>query len=135
MLCSPQTRADYSNNNQRNKSIEENSNMKTITCLSLLVVLCQQAVAVTVTEGPYKFSLASVKELGQLMAREGVLGKDSLPLAEAKVQAVCAEPDLPTEFRPLCQSKDAGVSLNRLAFVAANSDACELCESVACTGC
>ncbi|XP_071783452.1 guanylin-like [Centroberyx gerrardi] len=110
--------------------------MKTTICISLLLVaLCQLSSAVTVTEGDYKFSLQSVKKLGALMNGNEASAEQNLHLVEAKAMAVCANPSLPKEFEPLCQDKDAGASLTRLAFVAAHSDACEICESVACTGC
>ncbi|KAM4609745.1 guanylin-like [Polymixia lowei] len=98
----------------------------------LLAALCQLSCAVTVTEGEYKFSLESVKELGVLMNGDDVSANHNL---QTRAAAACANPSLPKDFQPLCQGKDAGVSLARLALVAAYSDACEICESVACTGC
>ncbi|XP_037629087.1 guanylin-like [Sebastes umbrosus] len=106
--------------------------MKTIICVSvLLIVLCRSSSAVTVTEGDFHFSLESVKALRTLMTGDD----EELRLVEAKAAAVCSHPALPEDFRALCLRKDAGASLARLALVATHADACEICESVACTGC
>ncbi|KAM3872223.1 guanylin-like [Diretmus argenteus] len=109
--------------------------MKTSVCVSvLLVALCQLSSAVTVTEGEFRFSLESVKELGVLMRRDDASAKQDV-LVEPDATAVCSNPSLPQEFKALCQGRDAGAALARLASVAVHSDACEICESVACTGC
>ncbi|KAM9350305.1 guanylin-like [Symphorus nematophorus] len=108
--------------------------MKSTVCVAvLLVVLFQLSAAVTVTEGDFQFSLESVKALGALMS--GDAAEQVLQQVEAKAATVCSNPALPAEFKPLCLRRDAGVSLARLAMVAARSNACEICESVACTGC
>merc|ERR1712168_455017 len=109
--------------------LPQKDNMKAaiITLSLLLVASCQVSSAVTVTEGEYTFSLESVKELGALMKSKAV--KQNL------ARDVRANPALPKDFIPICQNKDAGLSLTRLAFVAVNADSCEICEFVACTGC
>nr|ACQ58787.1 Guanylin precursor [Anoplopoma fimbria] len=110
--------------------------MKTTICVSvLLMVLCQSLSAVAVTEGDFHFSLESVKALGALMAGEDAPVEQELQLVEAKAAAVCSHPALPQDFRPVCLRTDAGASLARLALVASEPDACEICESVACAGC
>ncbi|KAM6982474.1 guanylin-like [Tautogolabrus adspersus] len=110
--------------------------MKTLVCVSVVfTVLFQMSCTVTVTEGDFHFSLEAVKALGSLMTAEEDSSKQEVKLVEVKTAAVCSHPDLPEDFKPLCLREDAGASLNRLAAVATNSDACEICESVACTGC
>ncbi|XP_070765757.1 guanylin-like [Enoplosus armatus] len=110
--------------------------MKTTTCVSaVLIVLFQLSRAVTVTEGDLRFSLDSVKALGALMTADDASAEQEFQLVEAKAAAVCSHPALPKDFKPLCLRTDAGAALARLALVAANSDACEICESVACIGC
>ncbi|KAG8002386.1 Guanylin [Nibea albiflora] len=110
--------------------------MKTTVCVSVFLIgLFQLSTAVTVTEGDFQFSLESVKALGALMTGDDSSAEQALRLLEAKGAALCSHPALPEDFKPLCLRKDAGASLARLVLVAARSDACELCESVACTGC
>ncbi|XP_051282071.1 guanylate cyclase activator 2B-like [Dicentrarchus labrax] len=109
--------------------------MKTAVCLSVfLMVLFQLSRAVTVMEGDLEFSLESVKALGALITRDVASAKQELQLVEVKAAAVCSHPALPKDFKALCLRKDAGASLARLALVASHYDACEICESVACTG-
>ncbi|XP_029995412.1 guanylate cyclase activator 2B-like [Sphaeramia orbicularis] len=108
--------------------------MKTAVCI-FLVALLQLSSSVIVTEGDYNFSLEAVKELGTLISEDDASAVHELQRLEAKVAAVCFHPALPQVFKPLCQRRDAGTALARLAFVAVRSDACEICESVACTGC
>ncbi|XP_075933427.1 guanylin-like [Anarhichas minor] len=103
--------------------------------LADVYVLCKSSSAVTVTEGDLHFSLESVKALGALIAGDDSAAEKELQLVEAKAAAVCSHPALPQDFRPLCLRTNAGASLARLALVASHSDACEICESVACTGC
>ncbi|XP_034393200.1 guanylate cyclase activator 2B-like [Cyclopterus lumpus] len=107
----------------------------TIWVLVLLVVVCKSSSAVTVTEADFHFSLEAVKALGALMTGDDAPAEQELQLVEARAAAVCSHPALPQDFRPLCLRTDAGASLARLALVAWHSDACEICESVACTGC
>ncbi|KAF7654996.1 hypothetical protein LDENG_00062260 [Lucifuga dentata] len=107
----------------------------TIFLWGFLLALCQLSRAVTVTEGEFSFSLEAVKDLAVLMNGGDALAETFLQQLEARAADVCSNPALPDDFRPLCLRKDAGASLARLAFVASDSDACEICESVACTGC
>ncbi|KAM9855163.1 guanylin-like [Aulostomus maculatus] len=110
--------------------------MKTSISVSvILAVVCQLSGAVVVREGEYHFSLESVKELAALMNGGDEAVEKELHLFEAKAAAVCSHPELPDNFKPLCQGQDAGAALSRLVMVATHSDACEICESVACTGC
>ncbi|KAL4622513.1 guanylin-like [Arapaima gigas] len=100
----------------------------------LLTTYCLISQAVQVKEGDFTFSLDSVKKLKDLM--DVRLMKNANPrLASSSAAALCANPALPEEFKPVCQSKRAAVSFNRLAFVAQNSDVCEICAFAACTGC
>ncbi|AWP09188.1 Guanylin [Scophthalmus maximus] len=110
--------------------------MRTTICVSVfLTVLCQLTSAVTVMEGDFDFSLESVRALGALMTGDDASAEHELRLLEAKAAAMCSHPALPKDFKPLCLRKDAGASLARQVLVASHSDACEICESVACTGC
>ncbi|XP_068589417.1 guanylin-like [Cebidichthys violaceus] len=96
--------------------------MKTTICvLVLLIVLCKSSSAVTVT--------------GALITGDDAAAEKELQLVEAKAAAVCSHPALSQDFRPLCLTTNARASLARLALVASHSYACEICESVACTGC
>ncbi|XP_018581065.1 guanylin-like [Scleropages formosus] len=109
--------------------------MKTFLFFALLLtVYCLVAQAVQVKEGDFTFSLESVKKLKNLMDVRVV--KDSNPrLASTSTAALCANPALPEEFKPVCQSKSAALSFYRLGSVAYNSDVCEICAFAACTGC
>merc|ERR1719228_1873290 len=108
--------------------------MKAAVTLSLLLfALYRVSSAVTVTDGEYKFSLDSVKELGALMKVKAV--RMTLRSMKETVLDICANPALPRDFIPLCQTRDAALSLTRLASVAIHADSCEICEFVACTGC
>uniref|UniRef100_UPI0037E884FF guanylin-like n=1 Tax=Semicossyphus pulcher TaxID=241346 RepID=UPI0037E884FF len=110
--------------------------MKTIICVSAcLAVLFQLSSAVTVTEGDLQFSLESVKALGALMKGDDASAERELRLVESKAAAVCSHPHLPEDIKPLCLRDDAAASLARLAVIASNADACEICKFVACTGC
>ncbi|KAJ8391184.1 hypothetical protein AAFF_G00096130 [Aldrovandia affinis] len=101
---------------------------------ALLVVLCLVTEAVQVKEGDFSFPLESVKKLKHLMGVDTEV-KHSPRLAKTSTAAICADPDLPTEFLTLCQSKGAAMSLSRLGLLAARADLCEICAYAACTGC
>ncbi|XP_060913594.1 guanylin-like [Labrus mixtus] len=110
--------------------------MKTLVCVSVFVtVLFQTSCTVTVTEGDFHFSLEAVKALGALMSAEEDSSKQEVKQVEVETAAVCSHPDLPEDFKPLCLREDAGAALARLAAIASDVDPCEICESVACTGC
>lgn len=61
-------------------------------------------------EGDSQFPLESVKALGVLMNRDDPSAEQE-PL---KAAAVCSNPDLPKDFKPLCVREDAAESLTRL---------------------
>lgn len=86
-------------------------------------------------EGDFTFSLESVMKLGDLLGSTNKTAKKSFDMATIDSVAVCADPSLPVEFQPLCQSKEAGTAISRLAKISANYDTCEICAFAACTGC
>ncbi|XP_016891135.1 guanylin-like isoform X2 [Cynoglossus semilaevis] len=112
--------------------------MRTITCVSLfLLVFRHLSCTVIVKEGDFQFSLDSVKALGHLLKGEHheASTKQELHLLEDKAVALCSHPALPGEFKPLCLRKDGGASLARLILISNHPDDCEICVTVACTGC
>ncbi|XP_036387718.1 guanylin-like [Megalops cyprinoides] len=109
--------------------------MKTVlSAAALLITLCVVTDAVQVKEGDFTFSLESVKKLKDLMGVDTAV-KQSPRLAKTSAASVCTSPDLPAEFRPVCETKGAAMSFFRLGFVAARMDLCEICAFAACTGC
>ncbi|KAI4881285.1 hypothetical protein NFI96_032552, partial [Prochilodus magdalenae] len=85
-------------------------------------------------EGEFSFPLESVKELWAVMAQD-ISANQKSRLAVTRPEAVCKNPGLPEEFRPLCQSKSARASFSRLARLSRRIGVCEICAFVACTGC
>ncbi|XP_048374873.1 guanylin [Sphaerodactylus townsendi] len=94
-------------------------------CLCALAALSD---AVTVKVGDFSFPLESVKKL-----------KDLLNAHHARsprhVVTVCDDPDLPTEFQLICASPNSEALLKQLEAIARNSEVCEICANVACSGC
>ncbi|XP_048879882.1 guanylin-like [Brienomyrus brachyistius] len=100
----------------------------------LLAVLCTVSQAVQVKEGEFSFSLESVKMLKELM--DSSVPRNPNPrLAATTTRDICIHPALPDEFKQLCRTKKASVSMHRLGVMALNSDICEICAFAACTGC
>ncbi|XP_067329016.1 guanylin-like [Anolis sagrei] len=97
-------------------------------CLCSLVAFSD---GVTVKVDDFSFSLESVKQLKSLI--------DATPLNPRlrfnRVVYVCANPQLPTEIRPLCSSPKASPVLTQLVSIARESAVCEICANVACSGC
>ncbi|KAJ8370972.1 hypothetical protein SKAU_G00110000 [Synaphobranchus kaupii] len=109
--------------------------MKTTLSITLLLLAVSQlSDAVQVKEREFTFSLESVRKLKDLMDSD-LVGKESPRLAQTSTAIVCRDPGLPEEFLPVCQSKGAGMSLSRLAFIGSHHDECEICMFAACTGC
>ncbi|XP_051967847.1 guanylin-like [Xyrauchen texanus] len=105
--------------------------MKTIFVIAFLVVaLCLVSEAVQVQEGEFSFSLESVKVLQELTNQ---LRTQNPRLAKTSYSSVCANPNLPKEFVPLCMQRGPTMSFARLASVPL--DVCEICAFAACTGC
>ncbi|KAJ8259135.1 hypothetical protein COCON_G00181470 [Conger conger] len=100
----------------------------------LLVAFAFVTEAIQVEEGDFSFPLESVIKLKELMGLDDTV-KRSPRLATTSTTAVCTNPDLPTEFLSLCQTKGAASSFFRLGFLAARPDLCEICAYAACTGC
>ncbi|KAJ8257584.1 hypothetical protein GJAV_G00187350 [Gymnothorax javanicus] len=109
--------------------------MKTALCLALLALTVSlHCNAVQVKEREFTFSLESVRQLKDLMESD-LAGKESPRVAKTSTAIVCNDPGLPADFRSLCQSKGAGLSLARLAYIGNHYDECEICMFAACTGC
>ncbi|CAL8324220.1 unnamed protein product [Merluccius merluccius] len=95
---------------------------------------------VTVSEGGYTFSLEAVKVLWQALEEVKYWEANSdaaLPssTSQSHMLTVCSHPALPDDFRPLCQDPNAEEAFANLENLATMSNSCEICESVACTGC
>ncbi|XP_042335812.1 guanylin [Sceloporus undulatus] len=86
---------------------------------------------VTVKVGDFSFPLESVKQLKYL--------QDAAPksprLRFNKSLYVCANPQLPAEFKPLCASPKANSLVRQLDGIAREVQICEICANVACSGC
>uniref|UniRef100_A0A8B9PTT5 Guanylate cyclase activator 2B n=1 Tax=Apteryx owenii TaxID=8824 RepID=A0A8B9PTT5_APTOW len=95
-----------------------------------LLSLVHSSQAVYVQDGDLKFSLESVKKLKELMDKD----TDISPRMKV-VRAPCEEKDLPEEFQPVCERKDAPVIFERLSMAVKEIDLCEICANAACAGC
>uniref|UniRef100_A0A3B3SIQ6 Guanylate cyclase activator 2B n=1 Tax=Paramormyrops kingsleyae TaxID=1676925 RepID=A0A3B3SIQ6_9TELE len=84
-----------------------------LTLAVLLAVFCIVSQAVQVKEEDFTFSLESVKMLKELI--DAIVTRNPSPrLADTMTRAVCVHPALPDEFKPLCRSKKASMSIYRL---------------------
>uniref|UniRef100_A0A452IA45 Guanylate cyclase activator 2B n=1 Tax=Gopherus agassizii TaxID=38772 RepID=A0A452IA45_9SAUR len=94
----------------------------------VLLILVHSSQPVYVQEGEFSFPLEAVKKL------KGFLDADARAsprmMARTSFISVCANPELPKEFKLVCQREDAPIIFNRL-----NMDICEICANVACAGC
>ncbi|XP_066547640.1 guanylin [Amia ocellicauda] len=88
--------------------------------------------SVTVVDGNFAFPLDTVMQLKCLM--DGDIGTNPR-LAQTSAAVICANPALPEDFRPVCQSQGADLVFSRLAKVTTQPDLCEICANAACTGC
>ncbi|NXG37978.1 GUC2A protein, partial [Dromaius novaehollandiae] len=81
-------------------------------------------------DGDFKFSLESVKKLKEIMDKDA----DVNPRMKV-ILAPCEEKDLPEEFQPVCERKDAPMIFERLNTAITELDLCEICANAACAGC
>lgn len=83
------------------------------TALIIPVELTILIYSVFTQEGEFSFSLESVKKLWDILANGEIAKKTSL-LSVFSAVTVCANPLLPEEFQPLCQSNNAQAHISRL---------------------
>ncbi|XP_043108819.1 guanylate cyclase activator 2B [Puntigrus tetrazona] len=92
----------------------------------------QTSQSVRVVDSGYSFSLEAVKTLQKLMETD----MSTNPLQTyGGAASLCADPDLPGEFRTLCEKDDADKVFQCLVKIISPIDPCEICANVACTGC
>ncbi|XP_063001448.1 guanylin [Elgaria multicarinata webbii] len=104
----------------------------------LTVTLCLCALAsfssgVTVKVGDFSFSLASVKQLKNLL--EEIPKAKIARMSSDVLLSVCENAMLPAEFKPLCASPRAAALLQELEPITQNPEICEACGNIACSGC
>nr|XP_056721517.1 guanylin [Euleptes europaea] len=93
-------------------------------CLCALAVLSE---GVTVRVAEYSFPLQSVKKLKYLPRAP--------PTRIRNAVNMCNNPNLPTEFESICVRPNSQQLLKQLQAIARDSEACEICANVACSGC
>ncbi|KAL8198533.1 UNVERIFIED_CONTAM: hypothetical protein K2H54_015227 [Gekko kuhli] len=101
------------------------------TFLTVSLCLCALAVVsagVTVKVGDYSFPLESVKKLKDLPSASPTQRSRS-------VVRMCDDPKLPREFQVMCTRPKARPLLARFAAIARDSEVCEICANIACSGC
>ncbi|XP_074831825.1 guanylin-like [Carettochelys insculpta] len=107
--------------------------MKSITfpATVILLILVHSSQPVYVKEGEFSFPLEAVKKLKEL------LDADAKPLlmARTSLTPVCANPELPEVFQPVCQRENAHGIFSRLNIAVQDLDICEICANAACAGC
>ncbi|XP_060115096.1 guanylin [Heteronotia binoei] len=99
--------------------------------LTVSLCLCALAVVtdgVTVKVGDFQFPLETVKKLKDL---------SSAPSAQRSRSGIslCDHPKLPTEFLTICASPKSRPLLADLELIARDSEVCEICANIACSGC
>ncbi|XP_063001374.1 guanylate cyclase activator 2B [Elgaria multicarinata webbii] len=99
--------------------------------LLMMVQRCQAAVQVQV-DG-MTFPLESVKRLQELLGTDAASAHPRMR-SHLTFFTACANPDLPKEFQPVCERKDAPLVFKRLDLTV-RDDPCELCANIACSGC
>ncbi|XP_015273319.1 PREDICTED: guanylin-like [Gekko japonicus] len=99
--------------------------------LTVSLCLCALAVVsdgVTVKVGDYSFPLESVKKLKDFSS--------ALPAQRSRsAVSVCDNPKLPEEFQVICTRPKARPLMARLEAIARDSEVCEICANIACSGC
>ncbi|KAK9966643.1 hypothetical protein ABG768_003741 [Culter alburnus] len=100
--------------------------------LFLTTSFFQISQCVQVTDSGYNFSLEAVKTLKKLMEFDTSTNPRQ---TYGDAASLCADPDLPGEFRVLCEKDDADEVFQRLVKIISPIDPCEICANAACTGC
>ncbi|XP_052465568.1 guanylin-like [Carassius gibelio] len=106
--------------------------MRALIFVLLLTRFFQILQCVQVTDSGYSFSLEAVKTLKNLMETDTSTNPRQTYGGAA---SLCADPDLPGEFRVMCRKDDAEEVFQRLVKIISPVDPCEICANVACTGC
>ncbi|KAG6929959.1 guanylate cyclase activator 2B [Chelydra serpentina] len=99
----------------------------------MLLILVHSSQPVYVQEGEFSFPLEATKKLKELLDADA----RASPRMRARTNfiSVCANPELPKEFQPVCQREDAPIIFNRLNLAVQDMEMCEICTNAACTGC
>uniref|UniRef100_A0A6I8P6B9 Guanylin n=1 Tax=Ornithorhynchus anatinus TaxID=9258 RepID=A0A6I8P6B9_ORNAN len=97
-------------------------------CLGLLA--SSASGVITVREGDFSVPLEVVKKLKLLL--EEYKGVENAVLMAA---ALCENPGLPAQLKPICHSPNSSTLFTRLGAIAQEPHICELCGYAACTGC
>ncbi|KAL1777475.1 guanylate cyclase activator 2B [Sigmodon hispidus] len=96
----------------------------------VLLLLLQSVQSVYIKYNGFQVQLESMKKLRELemqqMSSPQMKSSSFLP-------TVCRHPDLPLDLQPVCASKEAASIFKALKAI--DTDECELCANVACTGC
>ncbi|XP_073682406.1 guanylate cyclase activator 2B [Garra rufa] len=106
--------------------------MRALIVILFLTSFFQISQCVQVTDSGYSFSLEAVKTLKKLMETDTSTNAQQ---TYGNAESPCADPDLPGEFRELCEKDDADEVFQRLVKTISPIDPCEICANVACTGC
>uniref|UniRef100_A0A8C6Q8K5 Guanylate cyclase activator 2B n=2 Tax=Nannospalax galili TaxID=1026970 RepID=A0A8C6Q8K5_NANGA len=97
----------------------------------VLLLFLQSTQCIFIKYHGFQVQLESVKRLSELEGQQV-----SSPLLQAKslLPTVCHNPALPLDLQPVCASQEAASIFKALKTIA-NTDECELCANIACTGC
>ncbi|XP_038603461.1 guanylin [Tachyglossus aculeatus] len=107
-----------------------------VTASLLLSALCLGLLAssasgvITVREGDFSAPLEVVKKLKILLEEHS-----GVENAILKAAALCENPGLPAQLKPICHSPNSATMFARLGDIAREPHICELCAYAACTGC
>ncbi|XP_034609612.1 guanylin-like [Trachemys scripta elegans] len=99
----------------------------------MLLILVHSSQPVHVQEGEFSFPLEAVKKLKEFLDAD--VRASPRMTARTSFISVCANPELPKEFQPVCQREDAPIIFNRLNLAVQDMDICEICANAACAGC